>query len=91
MEDNRFLSLIFLRYNGRMSEKTENLVLEHLRAIRTDVGDLKTSVRAIRDEIIGLRNQFHIMQGDALRQEQNIATMNVDLERIKSRLNLTDA
>lgn len=74
-----------------MTEKTENLVLEHLRAIRADIGDLKTSVRSVRDEIIGLRNQFHIMQGDTLRQEQSIAAINVDLDRIKSRLSLTDA
>ena len=74
-----------------MVESTENLVLEHLRAIRGDVGDVKRDVRSIRDELLGLRNQLHIMQGDSLRYEQTIAAMTLDLDRIKSRLSLADA
>jgi hypothetical protein len=74
-----------------MTEATENLVLEHLRSIRADIADLKNGQRLIREELIGLRNQFHIMQGDSLRSEQSIATLTVDIDRIKNRLNLNDA
>jgi hypothetical protein len=78
-------------YSCFMSEPTENLVVEILRRIQADIADLKNGQRGIREELIGLRNQLHIMQGDALRQEQGIAALAVDVDRIKSRLDLVDA
>lgn len=74
-----------------MAEATENLVLEHLRAIRQDIGDMKAGMREIRTEIMNLRQQLHIIQGDGLRQEQIIASVSLDVDRIKTRLTLNDA
>ena len=34
-----------------MAEQTENLVIEHLRALRKDVGDVKSEVRTLKAEM----------------------------------------
>jgi predicted nucleic acid-binding Zn-ribbon protein len=69
---------------------TENLVLEILRRLQTDMTDLKQGQRSLRDELIGVRQQLHAMQGDILRQEQDIAGILVKLDRINTRLDLAD-
>ncbi len=74
-----------------MTTDPENLVLEHLRYIRGAVDKLDASVRDVRAEIISLRKQIHSVQGDGLRRESVIAEMQVDLDRIKARLDLSDA
>lgn len=73
-----------------MADKTDNLILDHLRAIRAELADLKDGQRDIKDEMIAVRGQLHAMQGDALRQERTIAGMQVNMDRINTRLNLTD-
>ena len=34
-----------------MDDKTDNLVLEHLRAIRTDLGEVKTDLREVKTRL----------------------------------------
>lgn len=74
-----------------MSSDPQDLVLEHLRAIRNDIGELKTGMREVKTELISLRQQINALQGDGLRREEVIAGMQVDIDRIKSRLELSDA
>lgn len=69
----------------------ENLVLEHLRYIRGAVDKLDASVRDVKAELIALRKQVHTLQGDGLRRETVIADMQLDIDRIKTRLDLSDA
>ncbi|MBZ0141640.1 MAG: hypothetical protein K8H87_18010 [Pseudorhodoplanes sp.] len=45
--------------------------------------DLKTTVLALREDVNGLR-------GDILRQERAFAAVEVDIDRIKARLDFTD-
>lgn len=71
-------------------ENTDNLILEILKVIQLDLSELKGGNRDIKQEIISLRKQIHNMQGDTLRQEQTIASIHLELDRIKSRLNLVD-
>lgn len=66
--------------------ETDNLVLEILRRLQADMADLKQGQRSLRDELIGVRQQLHAMQGDTLRQEQDIAGILVKLDRIHTRL-----
>lgn len=68
-----------------------NLILEHLRYIRGEIGEIKSGVREVKAEIISLRQQMNALQGDGLRREEVIAGLQVDLDRIKSRLDLHDA
>jgi predicted nucleic acid-binding Zn-ribbon protein len=69
---------------------SENLVLEILRRLQADMADLKQGQRSLRDELIGVRQQLHAMQGDILRQEADIAEIPVKLDRINARLDLAD-
>jgi hypothetical protein len=54
------------------------------------MADLKQSQRSIREELINLSQQLHIMQGDDLRREQGVAGILVQLVRINARLNLVE-
>ena len=44
------------KLNGRtdMADNIENLILEHLRAIRSDIGGLKDDVREIKQRLTSL-------------------------------------
>ncbi len=73
-----------------MVDDPHEIILEHLRHLRsradsTDlaVRDLKTAVLALREDVNGLR-------GDILRQERAFAAVEVDIDRIKARLDLTE-
>ena len=70
--------------------EVENLVLDILRRLQSDMADLKHSQRSIRDELIGVRQQLHVMQGDNLRSEQEVAGILVQLDRINIRLDLVE-
>ncbi len=54
------------------------------------MADLKQDQRSIREELISLRQQLHIMQGVDLRREQEVAGILVQLDRINARLNLVE-
>ena len=70
--------------------EVEHLVLDILRRLQSDMADLKHSQRSIRDELIGVRQQLHVMQGDNLRSEQEVAGILVQLDRINIRLDLVE-
>ena len=70
--------------------EVENLVLDILRRLQSDIADLKQGQRSIRDELIGVRQQLHVMQGDNLRREQEVAGILVQLDRINIRLDLVE-
>ncbi|MEH6575677.1 MAG: hypothetical protein V7731_01245 [Amphritea sp.] len=74
-----------------MTEDTENIVLELLRAIRSDIQHIKSDLSELKASDISIRKQLHSIQGDFLRQEQGIASIRVDIDKIKSRLNLVEA
>ena len=68
--------------------EVENPVLDILRCLQEDMTVLKQGQRSIREELISLRQQLHIMQGDGLRREQEVAGILVQLDRINTRLKL---
>ena len=70
--------------------EVESLVLDILRRLQSDMADLKQGQRSIRDELIGVKQQLHAMQGDSLRREQEIAGILVQLDRINTRLDLVE-
>jgi hypothetical protein len=73
-----------------MNENVENLVLEHLRAIRGDIGRMADDVRGLRTEMTAMRQH---MAGIVTIQEHDhsdIATLKVRVDRIERRLELVD-
>jgi hypothetical protein len=70
-------------YNDFMTEPHE-LIFDHLRAIRADLADVKLDIRDLKQSMLALRT-------DMLRQERAIASVENDIDRIKVRLDLSDA
>ena len=74
-----------------MTDNVESLVLEHLRAIRTDIARLSDDVRGLRTEMMSVR---HHVRGVELSQDvdhNDIASVKDRLDRIERRLELVDA
>ena len=67
------------------------LILDHLRAIRGDIAEMKGEIHDLKDGQTSIREQLHAIQGDGLRQERAIAALQLEVGRIKNRLSLVDA
>jgi len=74
-----------------MTGKSENLVLEHLRAIRLDVADLKSSSRDIKARLASIESYIATLHSDSARGALNVDELQRRVERIETRLNLNDA
>ena len=81
-----------------MAGNPENLVPEHLRAIRADVGLLREGVQeltgrtaSIEQQLVGLRRDLVDLRADFVRLESRIDRLDKRAERIEKRLELTDA
>ena len=71
-----------------MTENVENLVLEQLRAIRSDMSRMAEDMRGLRTEMVSVR---HHVRGIELSQDadhDDIASMKARLDRIERRLEL---
>lgn len=66
-----------------MADETDNLVPEHLRAIRAELGDLKTDMGEVRERLGLLEGQYAAVS----RRLDRIAG---DIEHIKRRLDLVE-
>jgi hypothetical protein len=73
-----------------MTEKTDNLVLEHLRAMRIDIGDTKKIVVDLAQQLIGVRKQLHALEGNVLRIEEGMARVELRVDKIEKQLGLVD-
>jgi hypothetical protein len=67
-----------------MANETENLVLEHLRAIRGDISEMKLKIDELAGSYAGLL-KIAASQGDA------IVRLDRRVERIEKRLGLIEA
>jgi hypothetical protein len=67
-----------------MSENTPNLVLEHLRAIRTELHE-------IREEQLEQRGRLGSIERGISHMTREIAEMGLRLDRIERRLDLVEA
>ena len=68
----------------------ENLVLEHLRAIRTEMARMADDIRGLRTEMTSMRQH---MAGMVTLQEldhTDIAALKARVDRIEKRLELVD-
>ncbi|MEW8072604.1 MAG: hypothetical protein AB2826_19480 [Candidatus Thiodiazotropha sp.] len=74
-----------------MTRITNELIYEVLKNVQADISELKSVVVELKEGQIGLRGQLHAIQGDALRQERTVAVLQLDIDRIKNRLDLADA
>lgn len=71
--------------------ETENIILEHLRAMRAKIDRIEATVLDLRDQFVSFRLREHAKDGDLVRHDRQIAHLQDDVERIKRRLDLVDA
>jgi len=71
-----------------MTEKTENLVLELLRAMRSDIANIKQDIREMKGQLISIRHYLVVTDSDAGPNEEGIAHLQVRVERSERRLEL---
>ncbi len=74
-----------------MNDDTHNIILDHLRALRSEVADVKSEVIEVKENVQSLREDVHSLRGDLLRQERAVAALQLDMGRVKRRLDLVDA
>lgn len=73
-----------------MNEKVENLILEHLRVMRTDISSLKDEMVGVRAEMRAMKQYMAGFLTDGTRQDGEIAELKLRLERIEKRLELSE-
>ena len=73
-----------------MVEQSDNLVLEILRRIQSDIAEIKNDIKDLKAGQIETRMQLHSMDGYVLRQERTMAALQVKVDRIETRLDFTD-
>ena len=74
---------------------TNELIFETLKKVqagmvelRNGMTDLRRDMRDLKEEAIGTREEIQGLRRDLLRQERGFAAMQLDMDRVKSRLEL---
>ncbi|MCB1824391.1 MAG: hypothetical protein KDJ54_07375 [Candidatus Competibacteraceae bacterium] len=80
-----------------MADNIENIILEHLRAIRADIGSIKNDVREIKQRLTSLeaavagpRRDNSNLYGNVIDQHARYDRLVERVERIERRLDLAD-
>ena len=73
-----------------MTEGTENLVLEHLRAIRGDMAKMWDDVRTVKAEVAAMRKQLAGVSTLQDHDHDDLAALKARVDRIERRLELAD-
>lgn len=68
----------------------ENLVLEHLRALRAEVGRVAKDIRGLRTEMTSMRQHMAGMVTLQDLDHSDIAALKARVDRIEKRLELVD-
>lgn len=73
-----------------MVHDPDEIVLEHLRAIRADLEDLKKLRGEMREGFASVRAHQAATHGDQALLERRVVSLESDMDRIKRRLELVD-
>jgi chromosome segregation ATPase len=73
-----------MHYTEYMAEKTDNIVLEHLRYMRRGIDDIREDIRDVKLRLTHVEENLAMMNRRMDRVESR-------LERIEKRLDLVDA
>ena len=76
---------------ARIPEATNELMLEILKDLQNGQRKILDRIGNIESEILSLRKQVHSLQGDSIRRDQLMAEMSLNVDRINTRLDLSDA
>jgi hypothetical protein len=73
-----------------MTADVENLILEHLRAVRGDIADVKRRVAHIETELVQQGRLLALLVDGQSHTRGRIAELETRIERIERRLELRD-
>ena len=73
-----------------MNEKVEHLMLEHLRAIRSDMAKMADSMRTMQTEMTAMRQHLAGVVTIQEHDHGDIASLKVRLDKIERRLEIVD-
>lgn len=74
-----------------MTAETENLVLEHLRAIRSDIADIKRDSRDTKARLASIESYIATLHGDQTRHAVKIDDLVARIEQLERRAGLLNA
>jgi chromosome segregation ATPase len=74
-----------------MAETTDNLILEHLRSLRTELVEVKTSLRDIKARLASIESYIATLHGDQTRASVSIDELATRIARLEVRAGLSDA
>ncbi len=69
---------------------TNELIYEVLKSLQENIRRIDSSLREIKDGQIHIREDINSVRGDVLRHDKSMAGLEVDIERIKNRLDLNE-
>ena len=67
-------------------ENVEHIIIEHLRAIRTDIGMIKEDVREVKTRITHVEAGIASLKRDSAHQYDETAAANAKFDRITERI-----
>ena len=70
---------------------TDNLVLEHLRALRADSADLKSDLRDVKARLASIESYIATLHGDQARTGATVDDLVQRVERLEKRTGLVEA
>lgn len=73
-----------------MTENIENLIIEHLRAIRADIAIIKQDVHDIKLRLSSLEGHQAALHQDTYAHSMRIDTLDSRIGRLETRLELRD-
>lgn len=73
-----------------MADATRELMYELLKRVHTDLSGVRDGQKDLRQDMLSLRNQFHLLQGDFNSMRGSIAHIGDRLDRIENRLELRE-
>jgi len=74
-----------------MADERDNLVLEHLRAIRSEFGEFRVDMKDVKGRLTSLEVSVANLHGDFAGQSERIDRVEGRLERVEHRLRLREA
>jgi predicted nucleic acid-binding Zn-ribbon protein len=80
--------LTAMRSDRDMTEQAENLILEYLRAMRSDFAQVKQDIRELKLRVSSLENHVANLISDVLRLNGRLDRIDERLDRIEQRLEL---
>jgi prefoldin subunit 5 len=74
-----------------MTEATDNLTLEHLRAIRADVAAISSNMRDVKARLSSIESYIATLHSDQTRTGLTIDDLAARVERLEKRTGLIEA